>query len=102
METITISASTGVGTAKEYVGEISVNFPTTIDELKAWTPDGEKVALTEKEVLDLVRRSYVIDEQRKMRPNLLKEKSEKLAALKAAAAKDVEFAAKLAELGIKV
>ena len=104
MKTISISASTGNGVNKEFIGTEDHQFPETLDEAKAWlpSPSDRKTAFTEQEVLDMIRRSYVIDVQRTMRPKVTNEKAKQLSALEAAALTNPELAKAMVAQGITV
>jgi predicted flap endonuclease-1-like 5' DNA nuclease len=112
MKTITIKASTGNGLDKEFVGEVVRDFPETLDEAKtSWMPvttndKGDEVArtapFTEAECLEMIKRSFVIDTQRTMRPKVVNEKAKQMTALQLIASTNPEVAKMLTDQGITV
>jgi len=100
---ITIKASTGNGLDKEFIGEVVRDFPSTLDEAKTnWKPEGREKPFTEVECLEMIKKSFVIETQRTMRPKVTNEKAKQMTVLQTKALTDPKLAAMLIESGITV
>jgi len=113
MKTITISATVGVGLNKQDCGTVERDFPTSLAEAGdgSWRPlvtneKGVEVlrdkAFTEVECLEMLRRSFVIDVQRTMRPKVQNEKAKQMTILQQKALTDPAIAAMLIAAEISV